>query len=126
MHDISPSLLYKKRMAESFPKCSKVPNGQQPIESTYLYPKAAASSSAPITSLDIFYRFVHTYVDIGGFKTVNCDKVLSRECYTAWLNTRKKVPLLPEESFRKTLISHLVSLVTVCKSVYNILYQDLH
>lgn len=55
------------------------------------------------TSLNTFLSFVKKFQD----GTIDCTGIISKPCYEAWLKTRKNVPLRPEETFRKSILSHI-------------------
>mmetsp|Transcript_6179 Transcript_6179/g.9699 ORF Transcript_6179/g.9699 Transcript_6179/m.9699 type:complete len:228 (-) Transcript_6179:1312-1995(-) len=54
-----------------------------------------------ITSYDLFLHFA--YKD-GEY---DASRVLSRECYEMWLNTRRNLPTTPEDAFRRHITAHI-------------------
>mmetsp|Transcript_3709 Transcript_3709/g.4265 ORF Transcript_3709/g.4265 Transcript_3709/m.4265 type:complete len:491 (-) Transcript_3709:84-1556(-) len=54
------------------------------------------------TSFDVFMRFVKETAD----GKVDCSKMVGKECYERWLQTRIKPPSKPAESFRRALTAH--------------------
>jgi len=42
--------------------------------------------------------------------SVDCSGLVSSECFTFWLSSRKSAPKFPHESFRRTLTAHLSGL----------------
>mmetsp|Transcript_2322 Transcript_2322/g.5363 ORF Transcript_2322/g.5363 Transcript_2322/m.5363 type:complete len:737 (-) Transcript_2322:599-2809(-) len=62
-------------------------------------------SACGVTSYDAFMHFVK-------FTTLDqskCDAsgILSRACFETWLKTRKGIPVMPEDSFRRTITAHV-------------------
>jgi len=55
------------------------------------------------TSLEIFMKFVKRTPD-GDY---DVSRILSRECYEAWLESRRAVPKSPEQAFRKSIVARI-------------------
>eukprot|EP00924_Labyrinthula_sp_SR-Ha-C_P009032 snap_masked-scaffold_2-processed-gene-10.23-mRNA-1 protein AED:1.00 eAED:1.00 QI:0/0/0/0/1/1/4/0/154 len=55
----------------------------------------------PVTSLDVLKEFVPKDPITGR------SRILSKECFEKWVETRRTKPKEPEKSFRKVLIAHL-------------------
>mmetsp|Transcript_16270 Transcript_16270/g.19021 ORF Transcript_16270/g.19021 Transcript_16270/m.19021 type:complete len:138 (-) Transcript_16270:586-999(-) len=55
------------------------------------------------TAYEVFMDFV-VYLPSGEVKT---EKMLSKECYNAWLKSRRSQPKKPQKSFRKALLEHV-------------------
>mmetsp|Transcript_12208 Transcript_12208/g.26998 ORF Transcript_12208/g.26998 Transcript_12208/m.26998 type:complete len:223 (+) Transcript_12208:189-857(+) len=60
------------------------------------------SSKGP-TAMEIFLKYIVVH-DSG---TVDCSGLISKKCYREWLMTRRKVPVRPEETFRKAILQHI-------------------
>lgn len=52
------------------------------------------------------YKVFSSYIDRNSDGTVDVSRLFSKECYEKWVNTRKKAPLKPHESFRRSLTAH--------------------
>ncbi|GBG25772.1 Hypothetical Protein FCC1311_019912 [Hondaea fermentalgiana] len=65
---------------------------------------SVASSSKPtkITAMSIFMKHVR-FTDDG----IDASGIISRACFEDWLQSREKMPLRPEECYRKSLLCHL-------------------
>jgi hypothetical protein len=62
------------------------------------------------TAMEVFQQFTRVYVDSwSGHQVVDVRDMISRECYEAWLESRKQTPLRPEECFRKCILAHLTA-----------------
>jgi hypothetical protein len=57
--------------------------------------------------MDIFLSFVKIHEDKNGKKQIDCSAVIDTPCYEYWLQTRKRKPMKPEETFRKAILSHI-------------------
>ncbi len=79
------------------------------------------------TAMEVFQEFTKVYVkratgqhdkkrvcDLLSFwetadKVVDVRSIISRECYEAWLESRKQMPVRPEECFRKCILAHITA-----------------
>lgn len=61
-----------------------------------------AKGFVPIVNHNVFEQFVFTNKD----GKTDASKILSRECYEAWLASKTSKPKSPEEAFRKALTAH--------------------
>eukprot|EP00516_Mucochytrium_quahogii_P004418 CAMPEP_0203754218 /NCGR_PEP_ID=MMETSP0098-20131031/7848_1 /ASSEMBLY_ACC=CAM_ASM_000208 /TAXON_ID=96639 /ORGANISM=" , Strain NY0313808BC1" /LENGTH=217 /DNA_ID=CAMNT_0050645127 /DNA_START=499 /DNA_END=1152 /DNA_ORIENTATION=- len=58
------------------------------------------------TSYDVFMAFVkYHYID--GKPCCDASNIVGKDCYLAWLSTRKKQSVFPADVFRRTVIAHL-------------------
>ena len=58
------------------------------------------------TSLEIFREYILLLPD----GTLDASPIISRDCYMAWLGTRRQVTKDPEKTFQRTLSSHLTAI----------------
>lgn len=58
------------------------------------------------TSLELFREFMKILPD----GTVDASRIVSRECYDAWILSRRQRPTEPEKIFQRTLTSHLTAI----------------
>lgn len=71
--------------------------------------KATASNeqegmgTKPLVTTMMSYSVFMSFVDGEG----KASRILSRDCFTKWLSTRKTFPKQPEESFRRVLVGHI-------------------
>jgi hypothetical protein len=56
------------------------------------------------TSMSIFLDFTKRDSET---QQVDPSGIISRDCYTRWLDTRRSKPIRPEETFRKAILCHL-------------------
>jgi len=73
-------------------KC-RMANGEEELKST---------GGSDELSLAVFTSYIISEGEIP-----DVSKVFQRECYESWLKSRKCPPKFPEDSFRKTLVSHV-------------------
>jgi hypothetical protein len=69
--------------------------------------KRRSSNKGP-TAMEIFLKYIEVK-ETGKNKTpeVDCSGLISKDCYDEWLITRRKVPVRPEETFRKAILQHI-------------------
>jgi len=58
------------------------------------------------TSYDVFMHFVN-YHQAHGKRYCDASRIVGRECYLAWLRTRRKPSVFPADVFRRTVTAHL-------------------
>lgn len=62
------------------------------------------------TAMEVFQEFTKVYADRAtGHQVVDVRSIISRECYEAWLESRKQMPVRPEECFRKCILAHITA-----------------
>lgn len=63
-------------------------------------------SRQELSSYKVFQKFIFYERDVNGEQKCAAGKILSKECYDLWLQSRRKPPKKPMEAFRRALTAH--------------------